>query len=160
MGDGGTIEFSHGAKSHSSPLARRIFRIDGVRNVFFGPDFVSVTKDGTKPWELLKPEIFGSLTEFFVSGAELITDEQAPADTEILADDSELVTEIKELLDTRIRPMVHEDGGDVEYVEFTDGVVYLKMKVITVATSAPLVTLTLALCGREHAQRVPAVRQH
>ena len=107
MGDQGIMEFTSGATSHHSPLARRIFRIDGVVNLLYGPDFVSVTKEQAQPWELLKPEIFGCLTEFYMSGEELITGDTAPEDTAILDDDSEVVRDIKELLDTRIRPMVH-----------------------------------------------------
>jgi len=128
-GDGAPIEFKRASESHKSPLAVKIFRIDGVVNVLYGRDFVSVTKKEDMPWELLKPQVFGELTDFFMSGEELITDAVAPEDTAINPDDSEIVIEIKELLDSRIRPMVHEDGGDIEYVDFTDGIVYLKMKV-------------------------------
>ena len=128
-GDGAPIEFKRASESHKSPLAVKIFRIEGVVNVLYGRDFVSVTKKEDMPWELLKPQVFGELTDFFMSGEELITDAVAPEDTAINPDDSEIVIEIKELLDSRIRPMVHEDGGDIEYVDFTDGIVYLKMKV-------------------------------
>lgn len=128
VGDGEMVEFSNAGSSHASPLARQMFRVDGVRNVLYGNDFVSVTKDNEMPWEVMKPEIFGVITEFFMSGEELITNDTPPEDTEVLSTDSDVVTTIKELLDTRIRPMVHEDGGDIEYRRFDDGVVYLKMK--------------------------------
>ena len=111
-------------------------------NLLYGrDDFVSVTKDATQPWELLKPEIFGCLTEFFMSGEELITGDKAPSDTAILENDSDIVQEIKELLDTRIRPMVHEDGGDIEYISFEDGVVVVKLK--GACASCPSSTATL-----------------
>eukprot|EP00656_Telonema_subtile_P032363 TRINITY_DN354_c0_g2_i1.p1 TRINITY_DN354_c0_g2~~TRINITY_DN354_c0_g2_i1.p1 ORF type:complete len:243 (+),score=66.36 TRINITY_DN354_c0_g2_i1:146-874(+) len=139
----GTIDFTSGTKAHSSPLARKLFRIDGVVGVFFGGDFISVTKTEATPWEALKPQVFASVEEFFASGQPVLTEAVGPSDTEILDDDDELVATIKELLDTRIRPVVHEDGGDIEYHGFDEekGIVYLKMK--GACASCPSSTATL-----------------
>jgi len=126
--DGNAVEFSTGGTSHASPLARRMFRVEGVRNVLYGSDFISVTKEEAVPWEVLKPEIFGLMTQHFMSGEPLLTDASPPSDTAILPEDDEVVATIKELLDTRIRPVVQEDGGDIEYCGFEDGTVLLKMK--------------------------------
>jgi len=126
--DASTVEFSSGSKAHASPLARRMFRVDGVCNVMYGPTFVSITKDEETSWEILKPQIFGLITEFYMSGEPLLTGDSAPSDTAIQPEDDEIVATIKELLDTRIRPIVQEDGGDIEYCGFFDGIVKLKMK--------------------------------
>jgi len=139
----GTVDFTSGTKAHSSPLARKLFRLEGVAGVFFGKDFISVTKKEETPWEVLKPSVFASVEEFFASGQPVCTEDVGPSDTEILDDDDELVATIKELLDTRIRPVVHEDGGDIEYHGFDQdtGIVYLKMK--GACASCPSSTATL-----------------
>ncbi|KAL8283565.1 hypothetical protein RQP46_005668 [Phenoliferia psychrophenolica] len=129
----GTHEFLDAASASSSPLADRLFHLPGVRTVFFGPDFISVNKDPDAIWPDLKPEIYSILMEHFTAGTPLFSDGQSadgPADTRILDTDSEVVAMIKELLDTRVRPAIQEDGGDIEYRGFDeeDGVVKLSLK--------------------------------
>ncbi|KXJ20680.1 NFU1 iron-sulfur cluster scaffold-like, mitochondrial [Exaiptasia diaphana] len=125
----GTVNFDSISASHGSPLARNLFRISGIKGVMFGPDFITVTKaDDEVDWSLLKPDIFATIMDFFASNLPILTDEQAPADTAVDEDDDETVAMIKELLDTRIRPTVQEDGGDIIFVGFEDGVVKLKMQ--------------------------------
>lgn len=104
----------------------------GITRVFFGSDFITVTKSDEASWDLLKPEIFAAIMDFFTSGKPLIMDSStlASMDTAIHEDDSETVAMIKELLETRIRPAVQDDGGDIEYREFDPetGIVRLKMQ--------------------------------
>ena len=115
-----------------SPLAERLFDIAGVAGVFFGSDFITVTKtDGE--WQQLKPAILGAIMEHFMSGAPLAgrRRERRPmptADEFFDAKDAETVATIKDLIETRVRPAVANDGGDITFRGFKDGIVYLNMK--------------------------------
>ena len=123
-------EFRTAAEAQNSPLASALFTVDGVSQVFLGGDFMSVTK-GAGEWQHLKPSILGVIMEHFVSGAPLFLDggpQQAEDDEFYDAADSDTVDQIKELLDTRVRPAVAGDGGDIKFRGFKDGVVYLAMK--------------------------------
>lgn len=128
----GTLEMRDPESAAKSPLARALFAIPGVSTVFFGSDFVSVSK-GEAEWQHLKPAILGAIMEHYVSGTPLLDDSSAPASDEdgdefFSPDDAETVATIKELLETRIRPAVAGDGGDITFRGFRDGVVYLAMK--------------------------------
>lgn len=125
-----TMDFPSIKEAASSPLAKLLFRIEGVKGVFFGSDFITVTKidDEGIEWKLLKPEIFATIMDFFASGMPILIDVKPSSDTEIHEDDDEVVQMIKELLDSRIRPTVQEDGGDIQYMGFENGVVKLKMQ--------------------------------
>ncbi|KAJ3124021.1 hypothetical protein HK098_001452 [Nowakowskiella sp. JEL0407] len=139
-----THEFLTAHSSLASPLAASLFRIDGVQNVLFGPDFITVTKYQDANWSLIKPFVYESIMEFFASGRPIFNDpEQMNADgvTKILETDSETVVLIKELLDTRIRPTIQEDGGDVEYCGFENGMVKLKLKGSCRTCDSSVVTL-------------------
>ena len=122
----GTANFPDAAAAKRSPLAERLFSVDGVTGVFLGSDFVTVTK-GTVEWHHLKPAILGVIMEHFTAGKAVILDESAAVDT---ADgqDSDVVVTIKELIETRVRPAVAQDGGDILFHGFEDGVVYLHMQ--------------------------------
>lgn len=129
----GTHEFINAAASAASPLADRLFNLPGVTSVFFGPDFISVNKDPDTIWSELKPEIYSIIMENFTAGTPLFHEPSSgdgPEDTRILDSDSEVVAMIKELLDTRVRPAIQEDGGDIEYKGFKEeeGVVMLSLK--------------------------------
>lgn len=127
--ESGTMDFPNGQGAHRSPLAKLLFRIPGVKSVFFGSDFITVTKnDDELEWKTLKPDIFATIMDFFATGLPIVTDEAPSQDTTILPEDSETVQMIKELLDTRIRPTVQEDGGDVVFMGYEGGVVKLKMQ--------------------------------
>lgn len=140
--EGGTFDFPNPQSAHCSPLAKMLFRIDGVKGVFFGPDYITVTKaDEDIEWKVLKPEIYAVIMDFFASGLPVLTDEQPSGDTVIHPDDDETVALIKELLDTRIRPTVQEDGGDIVYMGFTDGIVKLKMQGSCSSCPSSIVTL-------------------
>jgi Fe-S cluster biogenesis protein NfuA len=127
---GEPAEFRNEGEAEISPLARRLFEIDGVSGVFFGSDFVTVTKTGGE-WQHLKPAILGAIMEHFVSGRPLMEGQNAPLleEGEFFDDDqAETVATIKELLDTRIRPAVAGDGGDITFRGYKDGTVFLAMK--------------------------------
>jgi len=126
--EGHTVDFPNANTAQISPLARQLFRIDGIRNVFLGHDYVTVTKHEENPWNVVKPEIFATIMDFFSSGLPVLTDGLPPADTAHDDDDDEVVLMIKELLDSRIRPTVQEDGGDVLFKGFVDGIVKLKLQ--------------------------------
>lgn len=129
----GTFDLPDATGAERSPLAARLFAIPGVSGVFFGYDFVTVTKSDSE-WQHLKPAILGAIMEHFMSGAPLLTDAAASATADdgseefFDPDDAGTVETIKELLETRIRPAVAGDGGDITFRGFKDGVVYLAMK--------------------------------
>jgi len=128
--DAGTLDLRGKDDAAQSPLAERLFDIAGVSGVFFGSDFIAVTKEAGE-WQQLKPMILGAIMEHFMSGAPLLAAgnaEQSDADEFFDAADAETVATIKELIETRVRPAVANDGGDITFRGFKDGVVYLNMK--------------------------------
>jgi Fe-S cluster biogenesis protein NfuA len=120
----GTANFADPDDCGRSPLAKRLFAVPGVTGVFLGADFVSVSKDDATDWYRLKPAVLGVVMEHFTAGEPTFVGEAADED----ADDDAVVKEIKELLDTRVRPAVAQDGGDIIFHRFEDGVVYLHMQ--------------------------------
>lgn len=140
--ESGTYDFPNPQAAHCSPLAKMLFRIDGVKGVFFSRDAITITKaDDDMEWGVMKPEIFAVIMDFFASGLPVLTDEKPSGDTVIHEDDDETVALIKELLDTRIRPTVQEDGGDIVYMGFEKGVVKLKMQGSCSSCPSSIVTL-------------------
>ena len=128
--DSGTLEMRDKAEAAQSPLAERLFEIQGVGGVFLGSDFITVTKSGAE-WPQLKPAILGVIMEHFMSGAPVVVaegGEDSAADEFFDANDAETVATIKELIETRVRPAVANDGGDITFRGYKDGVVYLAMK--------------------------------
>lgn len=127
------------APPHPSPLAAKIFNVDGVTSVFFAPDYITVTKDSSTPWAHVKPEVFSLINESVMSGQPFVNTVEDKAgesgqegtekdSLEYDENDSEVVGMIKELLETRIRPAIQEDGGDIEFRGFNDGQVLLKLR--------------------------------
>jgi Fe-S cluster biogenesis protein NfuA len=108
-----------------SPLAERLFRIDGVKGVFFGSDFVSVTKADAKEWLTLKPLILGALFEHLSTRQPILI--EMPETPVSSGEDSELVLRIKDILNEQVRPAVARDGGDIIFVDYNDGIVFLRM---------------------------------
>ncbi|XP_068232158.1 NFU1 iron-sulfur cluster scaffold homolog, mitochondrial-like [Palaemon carinicauda] len=142
--ENGTVDFNNITAAQKSPLAKLLFRIDGVRGVFLATDFITITKDEEEgEWRTIKPEAFAVIMDFFGSGLPVIHETDRAASEHAGGDDEddETVAMIKELLDTRIRPTVQEDGGDVLFRGFTDGIVYLKM--MGSCTSCPSSVVTL-----------------
>lgn len=126
---GGTADFTDGDAAARSPLASRIFAVEGVAGVFLGADFVTVTKAQDKDWTVLKPSILGAIMEHYTSGEPVVRDAAGASDPGAPSEeDDEIVTQIKELLETRVRPAVAMDGGDIVFHSFEDGVVYLHMQ--------------------------------
>lgn len=125
-----SIEFLSGRDANQSPLAKKLFSVDGVKTIFYGPDFLTVTKNEEAQWPTLKPEIFSLLMEHLSTGEPIMSSDHtaAASDTAAHEDDDEVVSMIKELLDTRIRPAIQEDGGDIEYRGFENGTVKLKLR--------------------------------
>merc|ERR1711939_570805 len=154
MGEyGGTVSFPDAATARrlGSALATRIFEIPGVTAVFFGPDFVSVTKEEERVWSAVTPEVEAAITEFYAVGPRdsrgqliMVEEDMAPrADTEILDTDDEIVATIKELLESRIRPVVQEDGGDILFRGFDEesGEVHLQLQGACVGCPSSSATL-------------------
>lgn len=127
--DEGTRDFRTADDAAVSPLAEKLFTIEGVEGVFFGYDFVTITK-GDADWQHIKPAILGAIMEHFMSGAPILHQEEATTSggEDFDQADAETVATIKELLDTRVRPAVAQDGGDIVFHGFRDGVVYLHMR--------------------------------
>lgn len=138
---GQTMDFPTVKEALCSPLAKLLFRVEGVRSVFFGADFVTISKQEDAEWRLIKPEVFAVIMDFFASGLPVVTDAKPTGDTQINEDDDETVQMIKELLDTRIRPTVQEDGGDIIFMGYEDGVVKLKMQGSCSSCPSSIVTL-------------------
>ncbi len=142
--DTGTADFPSADTAAKSPLAQRIFAVDGVTGVFFGTDFVTVTKAESVAWEHIKPAILGAIMEHYQSGQPVIEGEAGAVDhAEHDGPDAEIVGQIKELLDTRVRPAVAQDGGDITFHGFERGVVYLHMQ--GACAGCPSSTLTLKM---------------
>ncbi|MFS8111344.1 NifU family protein [Rhizobium jaguaris] len=131
--ESGTAEFRSADEAEVSPLAARIFDIPGVSGVYFGYDFISVSKEGQE-WQHLKPAILGSIMEHFMSGKPVMGESSVLSEVQDAggeffdAADESIVLTIKELLETRVRPAVAQDGGDITFRGFRDGKVYLNMK--------------------------------
>ncbi|NNE80461.1 MAG: NifU family protein [Silicimonas sp.] len=140
----GTADFPAAEMAASSPLARRVFAVEGVAGVFLGTDFVTVTKADGQEWDILKAPILGAIMEHFQSGQPAIEGETpASAHAEHDGEDGDIVNQIKELLDTRVRPAVAQDGGDIVFHGFDRGIVYLHMQ--GACAGCPSSTLTLKM---------------
>ena len=124
-----TADFASLAAAQRSPLASALFALPDVTRVFLGGDFITVTKAESQEWQALKPQVLGVIMDHFVAGLPVIEGEaDDAADEDIAPEDQEIVTQIKELLDTRVRPAVAGDGGDIVFRGYRDGVVKLHMQ--------------------------------
>ena len=140
----GTADFPNADSAARSPLAQALFAVDGVSGVFFGSDFVTVTKGGDQEWHVMKPAVLGAIMEHFTAGKPIMLEGATPAaGAGAEGEDSDIVAQIKELLDTRVRPAVAQDGGDIVYRGYREGVVYVKL--IGSCSSCPSSTTTLAM---------------
>ncbi len=124
----GTADFTSVETAGRSPLASALFAQDGVSRVFLGGDFVAVTKSDDVAWSALKPLVLSVIVDQFVSGRPVVEGEVDAADEDVLPEDREIVDQIKELLDTRVRPAVAGDGGDIVFRGYRDGIVRLHMQ--------------------------------
>ena len=141
----GTAFFQNIGEASKSPFAKRLFDLEGVEGVFFGSDFITVTKAQSLDWQVMKPLILGSIMDHYNSGDETIISLSKNKDNSLKVDenDTDIVKQIKELLDTRVRPAVAMDGGDIIYDSFKDGIVYLQMQ--GACSGCPSSTATLKM---------------
>ena len=127
MGDG-TADFAGPDTAARSPLATALFALPGVARVFLGGDFITVTKSDIAEWQALRPQVLGAIMEHFVAGRPVIEGLGAAVDEDVSPEDQDIVDQIKELLDTRVRPAVASDGGDIVFRGYREGVVRLHMQ--------------------------------
>jgi Fe-S cluster biogenesis protein NfuA len=141
MGEG-AAEFTERTEAERlSPLASRVFKVDGVTGVYLGADFVSVTKSGDEDWHLLKPAVLGAIMEHYLSGDPVALEGARLGDGGSAAEDDPTVRQIKELIETRVRPAVAQDGGDIVFHGFERGIVYLHLRGACSGCPSSIVTL-------------------
>jgi Fe-S cluster biogenesis protein NfuA len=126
--ESGTAHFVAADAAARSPLAEGLFAVPGVEGVFLGADFITVTKADDREWQLMKPALLGVIMEHFTAGRPVVLTDAAAADESFNDADTEIVDQIKELLDTRVRPAVAQDGGDIVFRGFEKGIVFLHMQ--------------------------------
>ncbi|MDE1900012.1 MAG: NifU family protein [Alphaproteobacteria bacterium] len=153
----GTLDVGSAGDAATSPLAQALFAVDGVRGVFLGSDFITVTKDDGKNWAAMKPPVLTVIMDHFASGKPVVA---AGDETPVAAngDEGPIVAKIRDLLDHKIRPAVAQDGGDITFQSYEDGVVYLNLK--GSCAGCPSSSMTLK-AGVENMLRhyVPEVRE-
>ncbi|MEM9685003.1 MAG: NifU family protein [Pseudomonadota bacterium] len=139
-----TADFTNAEDAQArSPLAARLFDVEGVSAVFFGRDFITITKSDDKEWHVLKPALLGAIMEHFTAGRDVMT--ASATETVDAGDEDEVVSQIKELLDTRVRPAVAMDGGDIVYHGFEDGIVFLHMQGACAGCPSSTATLKMGI---------------
>ena len=140
----GTANFSDGDNVESSPLAKKLFNVEGVVGVFLGSDFITITKKEDFLWEHIKPALLGTIMDFLQSGEEILNNDSRDSSHEIHeGPDSEIIKKITDLLDTRVRPAVAQDGGDITFQSFQEGIVFLHMQ--GACAGCPSSTMTLKM---------------
>lgn len=158
----GSMEFKSEEEASVSPLATCLLKIVGVQSVFLGTDFISITKESKKDWFVLKPLVLSTLMEALTTKIPVLDENAKPqtsgATNKVQADDSEIVAQIKELLETRVAPAVAQDGGEIVFHDFDEGIVYLEMR--GACSGCPSSTMTLK-AGIENMLRyyVPEVQE-
>ena len=155
----GTADFASAEKAERSPLATRLFQIEGVTGVFLGADFVTVTKADGRTWQVLKPAILGVIMEHLTANRPILLEESAA--TAPAGEEDELTAQIRELIDTRVRPAVAQDGGDIIFQGFEDGVVYLHMQGSCAGCPSSTATLKMGIENmlKHYVPEVVEVRQ-
>ena len=156
----GSMDFRSEQDAKKSPLAEALFNVDGVVGVFFSDDFITITKRDDKDWHLMKPGLLGVIMEHFTANRPVIIsdDENSKSDSSVKDEDEDVVLQIKELLYTRVRPAVAQDGGDIVFEDFTDGTVTVQMR--GACAGCPSSTATLKM-GIENMLRhyIPEVKE-
>jgi len=154
----GTADFRNVEEAKRSPFALNLFKNDGVEGVFFGSDFISITKSDNLEWQMLKPSISETIIEFYKSGDAIMLQEEEDKTGTSNTEDNEAVIKIKEIIDTKVRPAVARDGGDITFQSFDNGIVYLHM--LGSCSGCPSSTATLK-AGIENMLKhyIPEVRE-
>ena len=155
----GTADFTSAEKAERSPLATRLFQVEGVTGVFLGADFVTVTKGDGRSWQVMKPAILGVIMEHLTANRPILLEETAAAAP--VGEEDELTAQIRELIDTRVRPAVAQDGGDIIFQGFEDGVVYLHMQGSCAGCPSSTATLKMGIENmlKHYVPEVVEVRQ-
>ncbi len=141
MGKSDPINIETKEQATVSELTEKLFEFDFIKGVFLGSDFISVTKDEEFSWDVIKPDILVSIMEFFVHDRKVIRDSSIDQKSYYNEDDDEIVKQIKEIIEHRVRPAVAQDGGDITFNRFVDGIVYLELK--GACSGCPSSTVTL-----------------
>ena len=156
----GSMDFRSEQDAKNSPLAEALFNVDGVVGVFLSDDFITITKRDDKDWHLMKPGLLGVIMEHFTANRPVIIsdDENSKSGNSVQDEDEDVVLQIKELLYTRVRPAVAQDGGDIVFEDFTDGTVTVQMR--GACAGCPSSTATLKM-GIENMLRhyIPEVKE-
>ena len=156
----GSVDFRSEQDAKKSPLAEALFNVDGVVGVFLSDDFITITKRNDKDWHLMKPGLLGVIMEHFTANRPVIIsdDENSKSGSSVQDEDEDVVLQIKELLYTRVRPAVAQDGGDIVFEDFTDGTVTVQMR--GACAGCPSSTATLKM-GIENMLRhyIPEVKE-
>ena len=140
--ENGSADFPNAAAAESSPLAKRLFLISGVKGVFLGHDFISVTKTESYEWVTLKPQILAAIMEHIASGQKMAESPSASLSPDLI---DEISSQIIELIDTRVRPAVAMDGGDIVFDRFEDGVVFLQLRGACAGCPSSTATLKMGI---------------
>lgn len=140
---GGSADFASPEAAEISPLGAALFALPGVTRVFLGADFISVTKNDNAEWSALRPQVLAAVMDHFVAGRQVILAEADVVAEDVDPADREVAEQIKELLDTRVRPAVAGDGGDIVFRGFRDGIVRLHMQ--GACSGCPSSTATLKM---------------
>lgn len=144
--DAGTADFPSAETAEQSPLAERLFKVSGVEGVFFGTDFITVTKGDAIEWDHVKPAILGAIMEHYQTGDPvLLSPSVGSGHADHTGEDATVVGQIKELLDTRVRPAVAQDGGDITFHGYDSGVVYLHMQGACAGCPSSTITLKMGI---------------
>ncbi len=141
----GTAEFSNADVAKASPLASRLFEIEGVSRVFLATDFISVTKDSQLDWNSIKPSILTGIMDHFSSGLPSLNETEETNLESNSTEDTETIKQIKDLLETRVRPAVAMDGGDITFCSFEEGIVTLQMKGACAGCPSSTATLKMGI---------------
>ena len=141
----GSADFPNAESTQNSPLAARLFKIEGVSRVFLSSDFISVTKDSQLDWNTLKPSILTGIMDHFSSGLPSLEGSIEIDDISNNSEDTETIKQIKDLLETRVRPAVAMDGGDITFCSFESGVVTLQMKGACAGCPSSTATLKIGI---------------
>ena len=141
----GSADFPNAESAQNSPLAARLFKIEGVSRVFLSSDFISVTKDIQLDWNTLKPSILTGIMDHFSSGLPSLEGSIEIDDISNNSEDTETIKQIKDLLETRVRPAVAMDGGDITFCSFESGVVTLQMKGACAGCPSSTATLKMGI---------------
>lgn len=146
----GGVQFETAGDAKASPLAARLFAVAGVTAVYLGSDFITVTKGSDRPWPVLKPEILGAIMDHYTSGEATLSADgpsgaAGPQSGQADPDDDDVVAQIKDLIETRVRPAVAQDGGDIVFQGFESGIVYLRMRGACAGCPSSTATLKMGI---------------